>query len=127
LVLRIDWLTSSLNFFSGSLLKTILGSGLTSIQCKDQLIIRLRRSGAVQPYILPLGVVIQPTAIVTLPPLLCNLSEPGLPELPFCGQISEIRPHFKLVGRTIFGLVVSLFLGRFLKVVWQKIFSVGRF
>jgi len=35
---------------------------------------------------------------------------PGLPDWPFCGQISEIWPYFKLVGRTIFELAVSLFL-----------------
>jgi len=32
--------------------------------------------------------------------------ESGLPDWPFCGQISEIWPCFKLVGHMIFGLAV---------------------
>jgi len=53
--------------------------------------------------------------------------EAELPDWPFCGQILEIWPYFKLVGRTIFGLAVWLVFGRFSKIVWLKIFSVGRF
>jgi len=52
--------------------------------------------------------------------------ETGLPDWPFYGEISEIWPYFNLIGRTIFGLAVWLFFGRFLKVAWPKISSVGR-
>jgi len=31
-----------------------------------------------------------------------HVTLPGLPDWPFCDQISDIWPHFKLVGRTIF-------------------------
>jgi len=72
---------------------------------------------------------------ISSPPSICaNASDyvrsllcAGLPHWPFCGQISEIWPYFKLVGGTTFGLDVWLFFGRFLKIVWPKIFSVGRF
>jgi len=53
-------------------------------------------------------------------------SQAGLPDSLFCGQISEIWPYFRLVGPKIVWLAFGFF-GRFLKVVWPKIFSVGRF
>jgi len=43
----------------------------------------------------------------TFPPRSYSIA--GLPDWPFCSQISEIWPYFKFVGRTIFGLAIWLF------------------
>jgi len=60
------------------------------------------------------------------PALLWCVVGAGLPDWPFCGQISNLAvfqvdwPYDFWVGRLAF-------FGRFLKVVWPKIFSVDRF